>query len=219
MVSISGLKSGPSTRPCGPAMRASSAVSLPDPHATSSADPPACKAVSRAARRRHPPSVPSESTVFTRSYLCAMRSNIVRTAAGSRSLTKTTSRGRVDDQHREKVPAPQIQADPDRETEQPNTQLRHPEAQRRLRVVRQIHQGAGCVVADRHHVAEIALDVDLVLTRKRRRVYPADPLYLQVLRTFDGSKRDLVRARSDHVHLRDRHALGYRLRRAQADTR
>src|SRR5260221_10468542 len=148
-------------------MRDSSAVSLPEPHATSSAEPPAFKPVSRAARRRHPPSVPSESTVLTRSYLCAMRSNIVRTAAGSRWLTKRTSRGRAHDQRLEQVSAPQIQTNPDREAKESNAQLRNPEAQRRLRVVCQLHQGTRSLVPDRHLVSQITLDVDLVLTRKR----------------------------------------------------
>src|SRR5260370_41063747 len=83
--SICVLKSRPTTRPSGPAIRASSAVSLPDPQAMSSAEPQALSWVSRAARRRQPPSIPADSTVLTRSYLRAMRSNIVRTAAGSRS--------------------------------------------------------------------------------------------------------------------------------------
>ena len=83
--SMRGLKSRPTTRPPS-ASFASSAVSLPEPHATSSADPPARNPVSRAARRRHPASVPADSTVLTVSYRCAIRSNIDRTACGSRSL-------------------------------------------------------------------------------------------------------------------------------------
>src|SRR5712691_8634463 len=83
--SICVLKSRPTTRPSGPAIRASCSVSFPEPHATSSAEPPGLSSVARAARRRQPASAPADSTVLTRSYLRAMRSNIVRTAAGSRS--------------------------------------------------------------------------------------------------------------------------------------
>src|SRR5216684_3382754 len=79
------LKSRPTTRPSGPAIRASCSVNFPEPHATSSAEPPGLSSVARAARRRQPASAPADSTVLTRSYLRAMRSNIVRTAAGSRS--------------------------------------------------------------------------------------------------------------------------------------
>ena len=45
----------------------SAAVSLPEPQATSSAEPPGFRPVVRHARRRQPPSVPPESTVLTRS--------------------------------------------------------------------------------------------------------------------------------------------------------
>src|SRR5205085_11215574 len=121
-----------------------------------------------------------------------MRSNMVRTAAESRSLTNATSRCRAHDQGREQVSAPQVQADPDHETEEPDAQLGHPESQRRLRVVRKLHQGPSCVVAQGHVVAEIALDVDLVLARKRRGVSSADPRYADDLRTVDRLQRDLV---------------------------
>src|SRR5712692_9222200 len=83
--SICVLKSRPTTRPSGPAIRAICSVNFPEPHATSSAEPPGLSSVARAARRRQPASAPADSTVLTRSYLRAMRSNIVRTAAGSRS--------------------------------------------------------------------------------------------------------------------------------------
>src|SRR6266516_3398021 len=80
------LKSSPITTPPA-AARLSSAVSLPEPQATSSALPPAGRRVAPAVRRRQRASAPKERTVLSRSYRRAIRSNIARTAAESRSAT------------------------------------------------------------------------------------------------------------------------------------